>query len=145
MTTPTQERWQRLGGLLIQRRVELDPRYRYRNAFADAAGLDWRLLYDIEKGRRTNFGRATITAIEVAYRLQPGSIGEFLDDAEDTLIPLPAPEPEPEPEYPPFDDPVLQRMWDENKDEMRHDVLYGALSWAAWRLRQRRRDERHSA
>jgi hypothetical protein len=116
MTSPSQERWQQLGGMLIQRRVELDARYRYRNAFADDTGLDWRLLYDIEKARRANFTRATITAIEVAYRLEPGSIEEFLDGDEDTLIPLPDPGPEPEPQpWPPerhFDDPAMQAMWD---------------------------------
>lgn len=116
MVSPSQERWQQLGDMLIQRRVELDARYRYRNAFADDTGLDWRLLYDIEKARRTNFTRSTLSAIEVAYRLEPRSVEEFLDGDEDALVPLPdtAPESPPEP-WPPerhFDDPAMQAMWD---------------------------------
>lgn len=87
MTTSTGDTgaWQRLGIALKQRRVTLDQRFRNRKAFAEATGLDYRLIYDIEESRRVNFSVATLTAIEVSYRLEPGSIAQFLDGGE--LIP----------------------------------------------------------
>ena len=80
MTTSTGDTgaWQRLGTALKQRRVTLDQQFRNRKAFAEATGLDYRLIYDIEESRRTNFGVATLTVIEVGYRLMPGSIARFL-------------------------------------------------------------------
>ena len=74
--------WERLGRLLIQRRTALDPRYNNRQAFADATGLKYRLVYDIEEHRRDNFGDTTLTSIEVAYKLDPGAIKRFLDGGE---------------------------------------------------------------
>lgn len=80
MTTSTGDTgaWQRLGTALKQRRVTLDQRFRSRKAFAEATGLDYRLIYDIEESRRTNFSVATLTAIEVSYQLTPGAISRFL-------------------------------------------------------------------
>ena len=131
--SPSQERWQRLGDLLIQRRVALHPHYRYRNAFADDTGINWRRLYDIEKaGRtgRTGFPRSTIAEFETAYQLQPGAIWAFLDGDEDTLVPLPEPEPEPPARVRRhFDDPRLQRMWDENEAYFPEKVLLGGVGF----------------
>ena len=84
--------WQRLGALLIQRRTALNPRFHNRGAFCDATGLKYRLVYDIEEARRTNFGGSTLAAIEAAYRLAPGTIGRFLDGGD-----LEAPGPQPQP------------------------------------------------
>jgi len=81
-------RWQELGTRLKQRRAQLDARWRRRRAFADDSRLDYRLIYDIEEARRLNFGVTTLTAIEIAYRLQPGSIAAFLEGGE--LDPPPA-------------------------------------------------------
>jgi hypothetical protein len=80
MTTSTADAgaWERLGAMLIQRRTALDPRFRNRKAFCDATRLDYRLIYDIEEHRRTNFGSATLAAIEGAYALAPGAIARFL-------------------------------------------------------------------
>ena len=146
MTSPSQERWQQLGDLLIQRRVELHPRYRYRNAFADETGRNWRLLYDIEKAGtkgRTSFPPHTITGLEAAYRLEPGAIWAFLDGEVDELIPRAEPEPEPEPPH--FDDSTLQAIWDQHHGKVPDDVLYGALAWAQLMLERRLRDEARSA
>lgn len=74
--------WARLGEMLVQRRVEIDPRYRNRRLFAAERGLNWRLLYDIERAKRTNFESETLAAIEVAYSLVPGSIPRALGGAE---------------------------------------------------------------
>ena len=75
--------WTRLGELLIQRRVQLDPRYRNRRLFAIERGLDSRLVADIERARRQNFEGVTLAAaIEAAYRLEPGSIGRTLHGGE---------------------------------------------------------------
>jgi len=74
--------WARLGELLVQRRIELDPRYRNRRIFADERGLNWRLLHDLERAKRTNFEPETMAAVEVAYGLAPGSIGRTLSGGE---------------------------------------------------------------
>lgn len=70
--------WQRLADLLIQRRAHLDPKYRNRQAFADEKQLDYRVVSDIEKHRRTNFSAPMIASLEVAYRWAPGSIKTVL-------------------------------------------------------------------
>jgi hypothetical protein len=80
-TTASAERWQRLGAQLIQRRTALYPRHS-RGAFSETTGLSYRLVYDIEEARRTNFGTPVIAGIEAAYKLAPGAIGRFLDGAE---------------------------------------------------------------
>jgi hypothetical protein len=73
---------QRLGAMLIQRRVSLDSRYRNRRIFAGEAGLDYRLIYDIEEARRANFGASTLAAIEGAYRLRHGAIASAMEGGE---------------------------------------------------------------
>jgi hypothetical protein len=72
--------WHALGTRLKQRRAVLG--YRSRQAFCDITNLDYRLIYDIEEARRVNFGDTTLTAIEVGYRLRPGSIAAFLSGGE---------------------------------------------------------------
>ena len=81
-STANADRWKTLGALLIQRRTALDPRYHNRGAFCEATGLKYRLVYDIEEGRRTNFGTSTLAAIEVAYQLRPSAITAFLAGGE---------------------------------------------------------------
>ena len=71
-------RWQLLGTRLKQRRAVLDPRWRNRRAFAEDNGVDYRLVYDIEEARRANFGVPALTALEVSYRLAPGSFRAFV-------------------------------------------------------------------
>jgi hypothetical protein len=78
VTTATPD-WTRLGDLLVTRRVQLDPRYKNRRTFvADThtgSRDSWyRLITAIETGARSNYSRETIAAIEVAYRLEPGSL-----------------------------------------------------------------------
>jgi hypothetical protein len=82
MTTTTGDpgAWHALGTRLKQRRAVLG--YRSRQAFCDITNLDYRLIYDIEEARRVNFGDTTLTAIEVGYRLRPGSIAAFLSGGE---------------------------------------------------------------
>jgi len=82
MTASTPSRWQHLGALLIQRRTALSPRYHNRRVFSEATGLQYRLIYDIEEARRTNFGSSTLAAIEAAYQLAQGSITGFLHGGE---------------------------------------------------------------
>lgn len=76
-TTPGN--WKRLGDLLVQRRIELDPRYRVREVFAAQAGIHPRMLYDIERAKRTTFPPGTLATFEVAYQWAPGSIKRVLD------------------------------------------------------------------
>jgi hypothetical protein len=97
--TSSGDQWQRLGALLIQRRTQLSPRFHNRGAFCEATGLKYRLIYDIEEARRTNFGSSTLAAIEAAYRLAPGAIGRYLagggvrEILPDAAPPAPAPAP----------------------------------------------------
>lgn len=81
---------QHLGSQLIRRRIELDPAYRNRRVFTDERGLDYRVVSDIETGRRSNFEGGTITALEVAYSIAPGSIRAAMAGSE--LRPISAPE-----------------------------------------------------
>jgi hypothetical protein len=78
MPTVPQGARKRLGELLVQRRIELNPRWRKRTVFAEDHGLNWRLLYDIERARRDTFSDETLAAVEVAYRWRKGSIAAVL-------------------------------------------------------------------
>jgi hypothetical protein len=78
MITAPDEAWERLGDLLVQRRIDLAPRYHVRTLFAAEAGLHWRLLHDIERHKRSNFTGETLAAVEVAYRWRAGSIARVL-------------------------------------------------------------------
>ena len=71
--------WERLGEMLVRRRLELDPRYRNRQTFARERGPRlYRVFSDVELGKRTSYKPATLAEIEAAYQLEPGSIGRFL-------------------------------------------------------------------
>lgn len=74
--------WQRLGELLVRRRVELDPRYQNRTVFTAERGLDYRLAYDIEEARRTNFRKTTLAGIAVAYAVTLDSLYNALQGGE---------------------------------------------------------------
>lgn len=79
--------WGRLADALIARRIDL--RYRNRRKFCDERQIDYRLTYDIEAGRRSNYGRATLLDIARAYAVTPESIERTLRGG--SLEPLPAP------------------------------------------------------
>lgn len=79
--------WQQLGDALIRRRVSWQPRYRNRRTFCGERGIDYRLVFDIEHAKRTNFGRATILDIARAYAVTPESIDATL--AGGALEPVP--------------------------------------------------------
>src|SRR6202041_1099797 len=71
--------WERLGEMLVRRRLELDPRYRNRRTFArERDPRLYRLFSDIELGRRPSYKPASLAAIERAYELGPGAGGRFL-------------------------------------------------------------------
>jgi hypothetical protein len=80
MTPPSHQdsAWQRLGELLIRRRVEINPSYAKRSTFCTDTGLDYRVVADIEKARRTNFSRAVIVQLEAGYQLSRGNIERIL-------------------------------------------------------------------
>ena len=90
MMTAPPAAWKRLGKLLVQRRIELSPKYRDRTTFAADTSLNWRLLHDIERAKRTNFSSESLAAIEVAYRLEPGAVDTALAGGE--LKPAPDPQ-----------------------------------------------------
>jgi len=72
------ERWQRLGEMLLNRRVELGGTN--REAFARERGLRYsRSLFDIENGKRDNYGPAILAQMEQVYRWEAGSIKAVLE------------------------------------------------------------------
>ena len=102
---PSADAWARLGELLVQRRIEIAPRYRERTVFAEDVGIHWRMLHDIERAKRKSFTPETLAAIEVAYRWRPGSVARVLAGGD----PLPiAGAPPAAPVDIPEDDPVLE-------------------------------------
>ena len=151
--TPS-DAWTRLGQLLVQRRIELAPRYRERTKFADEVGIKWRLLYDIERAKRDSFSAETLAAVEVAYQWQPGSVARILAGGDPVPIAAapPAsrngngPERPPDPDgyvRPVFTDPALEDLAREL--ERRWPALWhrdvAALvhhAEAAWRSRSAR-------
>ena len=139
-TAMPEDRWQLLGPLLIQRRTALDPRYHNRTTFAEVTGLNYRVVYDIEEARRTNFGGSILAAIEAAYRLEPGSIARFLTGApldvqpsaggrDSTVTPVPEP---PAPVH--SDVPALNRLPVKQRfiDEVRADLEARKPPQGAW-------------
>lgn len=108
--------------MLEARRAELDPAFRNLTLFARERGIDYRLAWDIEHGRRANYRRVTLTAIEIAYGWQPGSIRRVLDGREPVPVAgIPAP---PRPRY---TDPDLQQIWELNLPE---NVRLGMIALA---------------
>lgn len=99
--------WERLGTALIQRRTELNQRFRNRRVFAEETGLDYRLIYDLEESRRQNFGTATLTSLELGYQLPVGAIRRFLDEGAE-LPPLTASAPQRHVSVPVIDDDIDQ-------------------------------------
>lgn len=73
-SSPSPADWKRLGEQLTRRRVELDSRYSNRTAFSAERGIDYRLAYDIEEARRSNFRPATLMAVAVAYAVTTESV-----------------------------------------------------------------------
>lgn len=71
--------WKRLGEMLTARRIELDPRNQNRRRFADRVGINYRVLFDIEQGKRANYGPNMLAAVERAYAWKAGSIEQVLD------------------------------------------------------------------
>lgn len=70
--------WLRLGQLLTRRRIEIDGRYRNLEQFCRERNVDWRACWDIEHARPRNWRRESLVALEVAYKLEPGSIASAL-------------------------------------------------------------------
>ena len=90
--TPDLEPWRRLGRALQAQRVELDPRYRTFEVFVRERGtprdLNYRMLWDIEHGKRANYRGPALRAIEAAYGLPADWITRALaaDDALDAAL-----------------------------------------------------------
>lgn len=77
-TRPSVAAWQRLGRLLKNRRLQIDPDYSNLTRFCKDRGIDYRLAWDIEKGARTNYRDVTLAGVEAAYQLEAGSISTSL-------------------------------------------------------------------
>jgi hypothetical protein len=110
--------WQRLGELLVRRRIELDTRYANRQKFTAERGVNYRTVSDIETGRRDNYEPRTFAELEVAYGLAPGSISRALAGGE---LDLPVP-----PSTPPACPPAAAPAYGDLGPEAQGDT--------AWRL-----------
>lgn len=80
--------WERLGDLLVQRRVELSARFRNLRTFSKDREINYRLAWDAEHAARTNYERPTLGFIELAYGWEAGSIRRVLDGGEPAPIPV---------------------------------------------------------
>jgi hypothetical protein len=87
--------WVRLGKMLEQRRVCLDPRYSNLSLFAEERGINYRMAWDAEQAKRINYRRATRLAIDIAYGWAPGSVDAVLAGGEPAVAGA-AREPDPE-------------------------------------------------
>lgn len=108
--------WRQLGERLTARRPQVDPRFRNRRVFAQENRVDYRVVFDIEKARRSNFSTGTITALEMAYRWKLGSIKKVLDGGEPDVEPAASVEPKAEvPEWVDLDslNPAERQIWTE--------------------------------
>ncbi|GAB1642574.1 hypothetical protein [Krasilnikovia sp. MM14-A1259] len=72
--------WERLGAHVVARRVAMG--YRARGDLASAVGISARVLFDIEKGRRTNYDAVTIAALEKALGWETGSVARVVAGGE---------------------------------------------------------------
>jgi hypothetical protein len=73
--------WIRLGELLAARRIELDPAWFDRGAFAKARGINLKLTQDIENNARENFTPLTLKEkVAPAYGVTIESVRAVLDD-----------------------------------------------------------------
>ncbi|MGI5153635.1 hypothetical protein [Microbispora sp. CA-102843] len=70
--------WKRLGEQLVARRVELNSDWSNRSKFTHDTGVDYRVVYDLERAKRTNFSGAMIRRLEKAYQLRAGAIPAIL-------------------------------------------------------------------
>lgn len=113
-------RWQQLGQLLEQRRGEIDPRYANLTAFTSERGLDYRLCWDLEHGRRDNYRRLTLSAVEVGYMLEPGVIDAFIAGESETLAAATNP-------Y--AGDPALADVWEKSRG-LANDARHGLVALA---------------
>lgn len=127
------EDWERLGQLLQQRRVELNPDWKNRAEFTRANGINYRLAQDIETAARDNYDPPTRAFIEDAYRWEPGSIVRVLAGGD------PAPK---DLGMPIFADPdeqaVALKAWNENAalaDDPESRRLFSLLAVRLYRRR----------
>lgn len=65
------------------------PAWKNLTRFSRERDIDWRLAWDIENAKRTNYRRSTLAAIEAAYGWAPGSIDAVLRGREPVLTDQP--------------------------------------------------------
>jgi hypothetical protein len=122
---------QRLGRLLTQARVELDPRYRNRALFARERGINYRLAQDAENAATEVGGDyATRVAISLAYGWTPDSFDAVLAGGD----PVRAERPQGQDDRP----EIVRRLWDHEHvrtlwgiDRPEHERLALVRSYAA--------------
>ncbi|ETK36187.1 hypothetical protein [Microbispora sp. ATCC PTA-5024] len=78
--------WERVASLLVDRRVQLNPRYKNRLKFAADTGLNERLISDLENARRHSYRDTTLRAVEAAYQWTAGSIQRILEGGDPGVV-----------------------------------------------------------
>jgi hypothetical protein len=78
--------WQRLGKLVIARRINLGHRRR-EDLAAAVDGISMRTLGDIETGKRERYHPNTVAALENALLWTPGSVDTILEGGDPTERP----------------------------------------------------------
>ena len=131
--------WERLGDLLQRRRVDLDSRYRNRQAFADERKIDYRLAYDIESAARINYRKTTLYAVEQAYGWEPGSIRRVLAGGEPALVAVAVEPPAPAEPARRYADPNLEAIW--RMTELDEAVRLGMIALAEGMRAAREREQ----
>lgn len=125
--------WRLLGEMLRRHREDLDPRYAGHGGltlFAAERGINRRVAWDAENGKRDNYTRATRREIEIAYGLPVRAIDEFLTEITGTGRPRYAD---------PAKDALAAQVWRQNTDGegpvFGPDVLRGVVEFL-WQHRQ---------
>lgn len=81
-TMDNAQRWQRLGEMIVERRVEIG----WTQAqFSVAAGVAAKVISDMENGRRADYQISTLVKVQTALGWATGSIQDVLAGGEPTL------------------------------------------------------------
>jgi transcriptional regulator with XRE-family HTH domain len=82
--TTNEQRWQRLGEMIVERRLALDWT---QQKLSLAAGVSAQVISDLENGRRADYQVPTLVKVQQALGWQVGSIQDVLDGGQPTERP----------------------------------------------------------
>ncbi|BCY10897.1 helix-turn-helix transcriptional regulator [Actinoplanes sp. L3-i22] len=124
--------WKRLGDTVISRRIEL--KMPNRDDLATASGISYRILGDIETGRRSNFDRTTLAKLEQALHWTAGSARTIAEGGEATVATRPAATEHPDTATPHANDAALSQDEEPSLARVRNSDLPDATKAKIIRL-----------